>query len=35
MDEVLILKREPANSTDVHAVAVLREGQGVGHAPYN
>ena len=30
-----VLKREPDNSTDVHAVAVLREGQVVGHIPYN
>ena len=27
MCEVLILKREPDNTRDVHAVAVLREGQ--------
>ena len=30
--EVLIL---PDNSRDVHAVAALREGQVVGHIPYN
>ena len=32
MCEVLIL---PDNSRDVHAVAVLREGQVGGHIPYN
>ena len=32
VSEVLIL---PDNSRDVHAVAVLREGQVVGYIPYN
>ena len=31
----LLLKREPTNSQDVHAVAVYFEDQVVGHIPYN
>ncbi len=33
--EVLLLKREPDNVRDNCAVAVLKEGQVVGHIPYN
>ena len=33
--DMLILKREPDNAKDVHAVAVLKDGQVVGHIPYN
>ena len=33
--EVLLLKREPNNVRDNCAVAVLKEGQVVGHIPYN
>lgn len=33
--QALILKREPANSHDVHAVAVYYENHMVGHIPYN
>ena len=29
------IEREPDNSRDVHAVAVLREGKVVSHIPYN
>ena len=32
--ETLILKREPENPIDVHAVAVLKEREVVGHMPY-
>ncbi len=35
MGEVLLLKREPDNVRDNCAVAVLKEGQVVGHIPYN
>jgi hypothetical protein len=31
----MLLKREPGKSKDQHAVAVLREGEIVGHVPYN
>ena len=31
----LLLKREPDNSEDSHAVAVLNENVVVGHIPYN
>ena len=33
--QALLLKREPINSHDVHAVAVYFEDQVVGHVPYN
>lgn len=33
--EVLLLQREPDNVRDNRAVAVLKEGQVVGHIPYN
>ena len=35
--EVLLLKREPDNANDRHAVAVVRQSDGatVGHIPYN
>lgn len=33
--QALLLKREPTNSHDVHAVAVYFEDQVVGHVPYN
>ena len=32
---MVILKKEPDNPQDTHAVAVLKEGQVVGHIPYN
>ena len=35
VDEVLLLKREPDNVRDNCAVTVLKEGQVVGHIPYN
>ena len=35
LDEMLILKREPDNVADRNAVAVFKEGQVVGHVPYN
>ena len=34
-DEMLILKRKPTNVADRNAVAVFREAQMVGHAPFN
>ena len=33
--EALVLKREPTNSHDVHAVAVYYDNHVVGHIPYN
>ena len=33
--EVLILKREPNNVKDKSAVAIYKEGDIVGHVPYN
>ena len=33
--ENLLLRREPNNSVDPSAVAVLKEDQTVGHVPYN
>ena len=33
--QCLLLKREPGNTLDKHAVAVLKDGQIVGHMPYN
>ena len=33
--ETLLLKREPANVKDRHAVAVHKEATVVGHVPYN
>lgn len=33
--EVLILKREPNNVKDKSAVAIYKEGDVVGHVPYN
>ena len=33
--ESLLLRREPDNSVDSSAVAVLREDQTVGHMPFN
>ena len=33
--QVLILKREPNNDKDKHAVAVLNDDVIVGHVPYN
>ena len=33
--ESLLLRREPDNSVDSSAVAVLREDQTVGHVPFN
>ena len=35
MDEELILRVSLTTVRDIHAVAVLREGQVVGHIPYN
>ena len=34
-DEMLRLIPEPSNSVDRNAVAVMKEGQVVGHVPYN
>ena len=34
-DEMLILKREPANVADRNAVAVYKDDQVVGHVPFN
>ena len=34
-DETLRLIPEPANSVDRNAVAVMKEGQVVGHVPFN
>ena len=34
-DEILRLIHEPANSVDRNAVAVMKEGQVVGHVPVN
>ena len=33
--QMLLLKREPDNSEDIHAVAVLEDNLVVGHIPYN
>ena len=33
--QALVLKREPTNSHDVHAVAVYYDNYVVGHIPYN
>ena len=33
--QTLLLKREPTNAKDKNAVAVLLEGQIVGHVPHN
>ena len=33
--EVLLLRREPDNIRDKSAVAIMKEGQVVGHVPYN
>ena len=33
--ETLRLKREPTNSVDKYAVAVMKDGVIVGHVPYN
>ncbi len=33
--EMLLLKREPTNSKDKHAVAVYKDDVTVGHVPYN
>jgi hypothetical protein len=33
--ETLRLRREPTNSVDKHAVAVVKDGVVVGHVPYN
>ena len=33
--QTLVLKREPTNSHDVHAVAVYYDNNVVGHIPYN
>ena len=33
--EILLLKREPTNSKDKHAVAVYKDDVTVGHVPYN
>ena len=33
--DVLLLKREPDNSKDHCAVAVIKDGEVVGHVPYN
>ena len=35
LGDMLFLRREPDNPMDVHAVAVLKDGQVVGHIPYN
>ena len=35
MGETLRLRREPTNSVDKHAVAVIKDGAVVGHVPYN
>ena len=35
MGESLRLRREPTNSVDKHAVAVIKDGDVVGHVPYN
>ena len=34
-DEMLRLIHEPTNSVDGNAVAVMKEGQVVGHVPFN
>ena len=34
-DEILRLIPEPTNSVDRNAVAVMKEGQIVGHVPFN
>ena len=34
-DEILRLIPEPSNSVDRNAVALMKEGQVVGHVPYN
>ena len=34
-DEILRLIPEPANSVDINTVAVMKEGQIVGHVPFN
>jgi len=34
-DEMLRLIPEPTNSVDGNAVAVMKEGQVVGHVPFN
>ena len=34
-DEIIRLIPAPANSVDRNAVAVMKEGQVVGHAPFN
>ena len=34
-DEMLRLIPEPSNSVDRNAVAVMKEGEVVGHVPYN
>ena len=33
--EILVLKREPTNRHDIHAVVIYRDTKIVGHVPYN
>ena len=33
--EVLVVKIEPTNRHDIHAVAIYRDAKIVGHVPYN
>ena len=33
--EVLLLRREPSNVKDSYAVAIVKDGDVVGHVPYN
>ena len=35
LGQCLLLRREPGNPFDEHAVAVLKEREIVGHVPYN
>ena len=35
MGEMLVVKIEPTNRHDIHAVAIYRDTEIVGHVPYN
>ena len=35
MGEILVVKIEPTNRHDIHAVAIYRDAENVGHVPYN
>ena len=35
LGEMLLLRRDPANPIDKHAVAIFKDGAVVGHVPYN